>query len=243
MVLEAWVNSIFFIPSVVFLSAVLGFILLSKLYDKRADDDEMEREGLEAVVKDEVAELVKIFGGGVHKQITFGMKSMGKVNKAYQDTEKVKLEVEYETEDGETKTKETVETQHFHFFKMYPASSFKRFMAVLFDEAGGSERYTTYIRIHDDYVSEGEVISIDPTWNPTKMGGIWLYEGEEGADFVQEKTYKAMFEETLETAKESIRAVNNMNLQFVQSQMEMEKLKEMKGGNLQQQLEEFMEGN
>jgi hypothetical protein len=86
---------------------------------------------------------------------------------------------------------------------------------------------TDYVVVQQDYVSDGEILSISDTWNPVKVAGVWIPDSDMGASFVRDKTAWEMFENTLETAETSIRSINLMNLKFAQNMEEMEKKQEL----------------
>lgn len=232
MPLEAILNSPFIYPALAIVGLVFGVIISSKFLDKF--DEEMEKEALEEVVQGEVKELIQEFGHESKKNVTYGLNKWGRIQKAYVEKE----EVEIENDEGETETQE----KEYFYFKVQPRGFFARVMASIIDDNAGFERYTKYVRIREDFIEDNEEVVIQGDWKPMKMANVWLSSGEEGAKFVQEKTFKAMYEETLETSKESIRAIQNLNLQFVQNMLEMEKAKELDGGDLEEQMKKFMSG-
>jgi len=223
--------------AVVSILFVLGIGLASKLADKW--DDEMEKESLEAMLTQEIDTLVSVFGYSVQKKINYGMHPLGKVHKLYATDQEVTRKVE--NEDGEI---EEVEMEkEYYYMQVRPASLRGYFKARIFDDILNTNRYTDYIYCSEDHISDNEEIVLHHDWNPDRIAGVWINEGEqESIEMIRQKTYKNLFEETLETSKEHARAIQNLNLQFVRNMLEVEKMKELQGGDLKQQMEEFMQG-
>jgi len=223
--------------AVVVLLFVVGVSLASKFADKW--NTEMEKESLEALLTDEIDQLVDKFGYEVHKKINYGMSPLGKVSKLY--SQKNVVTEDFINEDGDKEEREV--EKEYYYIKVRPASLPKMFMAKITDDVLNTNKYTDYIYCSEDHLDDNEEIVLQHGWNPDRMAGVWINEGEEESiEMIRQKTYKNLFEETLETSKEHARAIQNLNLQFVQNMLEIEKMKELKGGNLKEQMEEFMQG-
>jgi len=244
--IEQFVNSGFFYPVLIGISAIVGIIAFKIFLDYKAAENSMEEEALSEVIRGEIKQMTDMFGYEVKKEISVDLNMIGRVEKAYttqeipadQLTEQQSSEEEQDDEEEDDEDK----FQKYYYFKVRPNEFTKRVAARLTDDTMAFEKYTDYLRVSESYVQDGEVISISSEWNPTKFGGVWLQEIE-APHYIRDRTYKSILEKSLETAKETVRAINELNLNYVESEMKMKAIKEMQGGDLQEQMEKFMEGN
>jgi hypothetical protein len=246
--IDQFVNSGFFYPVLVGVSAIIGIIVFKIFLDYKAAENSMEEEALSEVIRGEIKQMTDMFGYEVKKDISVDLNKIGRIEKAYttqevpaqnlkkNQTEKEDQEEENEKDENEDKFKK------YYYFKVRPNDFTKRVAARLTDDTMAFEKYTDYLRVSEDYVQDGEVVSVSSEWNPTKFGGVWLQEIE-APHYIRDRTYKSILEKSLETAKETVRAINELNLNYVESEMKMKAIKEMQGGDLQEQMEKFMEGN
>ena len=244
--IEQFVNSGFFYPVLIGISAIVGIVAFKIFLDYKAAENSMEEEALSEVIRGEIKQMTDMFGYEVKKDISVDLNRIGRVEKAYTtqeipadqltDHQSSEEEQDDEEEDDEDKF------QKYYYFKVRPNEFTKRVAARLTDDTMAFEKYTDYLRVSEPYVQDGEVISISSEWNPTKFGGVWLQEIE-APHYIRDRTYKSILEKSLETAKETVRAINELNLNYVESEMKMKAIKEMQGGDLQEQMENFMEGN
>lgn len=225
-------NSLF-TPTLIVLSAGVAILL----YRKFGEGDEYEREMLEEIILGDVADMVEVFGSDLNKKLTFGVNPLGKVVKAYSFDQVIQKNPD--PEEGEEP--DTDEVPHY-FFKVRESGIIKYASYLIIDEGLGFQKYTEYLAPPEKYIRDEEIIKIEEDWHPMKMGGMWVTSGEAGKQIVEERTFKSITESILETAKQTVDQTSYMNLQFVQNMKEMEKLKEMKSGNLKEQLEDWMEG-
>lgn len=244
--IESFINSGFFYPVLIGASLITGIIIFKIFLDYKNSGSEMEEEALAKVIRGEIKQMTDMFGYEVKKAVTVDLNEIGRVEKAY-TTQEVPADKlgDTQTEEGDEDEEDEEDEDKFkkyYYFKIRPQSFTKRIAANISDEKFWFERYTDYIRVSDDYVQDGEVISISSEWNPTKFGGVWLQEIE-APHYIRDRTYKSILEKSLETAKETVRAINELNLNYVESEMKMKAIKEMQGGDLQEQMEKFMEGN
>ena len=252
--IELIMESGFFYPALIAISAIIGIVVFKIAVDYK-NGDEMEEEALAEVIRSEIKEMTDMFGYEVKKSVHFDMWNIGRIEKAYttQEVPAYKLQDRY-TSDGQDEEGEEDEEEEdgqayededfkkYYYFKIRPEDFTKRVVARMTDDTMAFEKYTDYVRVSEEFVSEGEVITISSNWNPTKYGGVWLQEIE-APHYIRDRTYKSILEKSLETAKETVRAINELNLNYVESEMKMKAIKEMKGGDLKEQMEEFMSGN
>lgn len=250
--IELLMESGFFYPALIGISAIIGIVVFKIAVDYKSGD-EMEEEALAEVIRTEIKEMTDMFGYDVKKSVHFDMWNVGRVERAYttQEVPAYKLKDRYTTTGSDEEAEEEDEDEDefeeddfkkYYYFKIRPEDFTKRAVARLSDDTMAFERYTDYIRVSEEFVSDGEVITISSNWNPTKYGGVWLQENE-APHYIRDRTYKSILEKSLETAKETVRAINELNLNYVESEMKMKAIKEMQGGDLKEQMEEFMSGN
>lgn len=218
-IVTTFVNSMYFIPTLVIVTAVGSIIVFKEFIDPEEED--IEAEALEETVRGEVEDVVDLFGSNIKKKVSYGITPIGTVEKAWGFKENQKVEDDDSEESG------TKVTKDLYYFKIRPSSFFSRISAWIADDILNFQSHTKYVVVQKDYVYDGEVITIDDRWIPEKMAGVWLPAFDQAADFVKEKAYKEMFESTLETAKESIRSINHLNLKFAQNIQELEKEEEL----------------
>lgn len=233
-IIETFVNSWLFVPSIIVGSAVLGIILFKEFFDPQKDN--IEEEALQEVVRGEVEELVELFGSDVKKKISYGITPLGMVNKAWgykvyrplKDGESKPEDLDddsdlYIEEDGESYKKKN----DFLYFKIRPSGFIERFVAVLTDDILNMSNFTNYMIVPTDYVSDGEVLTVKDEFNPTRMAGVWLPDNTSATEFIQDKTYQKIYQDTMETTKEAIRSTNHLNLKFAQDIQALEKEEEL----------------
>lgn len=61
--------------AIVAILGVLGVVIAKKVANQW--DDEMEKESLEQLIRDDIEELISVWGYSVHKKIRFGMGQVG----------------------------------------------------------------------------------------------------------------------------------------------------------------------
>lgn len=225
-------NSWMFLPTIIIITALGSILAFKYIFDP--SEDNIERYALKEVVRGHTEEIVELFGSDVKKKVSYGISPVGRVEKAFgykeyqalqeeKDIEEEEDEEYIETEDGDT-----LELgNNFYYLKIRPDSFLKNILADLTDDILNLDIHTDYIIVEKDYVKDGEVLTIDDNWNPTKIAGVWVPDNIAGAEFVKGQTFKSMFEETLETAKEAVRSTNHMNLKFAQNIQELEKQEEL----------------
>lgn len=248
MVLQDFMNSVFFIPTLAIFAFVAGIFVFQQWAKNKSD--ELEEEALEEIVRGEVEDMVEMWGADVKKQLSYSIFPNGMVNKAFcfkhfnYDRSYIDEDSSDKDEEDSAEDEEDYRTvEELFYFKVRPESLVDRYIAKLTDDVFDLQKYTHYVVVQKHFVEDGEVLTISDDWNPSKMANTWLPSGEIGSAFVAEMTYKAMFEGTLQTSKDAIRAINKMNLEMVGNLQELEKMKDLKSGNLKEQLEEYMEGN
>lgn len=229
-VISTFVNSWMFVPSMMILAAVGAVIFFKEVIDP--EEDGIEEEALEEVVRGEVSDVVDLFGSEVKKKISYGITPIGKVNKAWGYKEyKALTDSENFDEDNDKYIKQDGEElkldNNYFYFKIRPSGIIASIVAWVTDDILNFESHTDYIIVEKDFVADGEVITIKDEWNPTKMAGVWLPDNENSTEFVKGKTYESIFEKTMETTKEAVRSINNMNLQFTQDMQKLEKEEEL----------------
>lgn len=242
--LEVIMQSELFIPSTIVISAVLAILAYKMLILK--DDEELQKTILEEIVKDEIEEITKVFGSTVEKRVSYGMQPIGKVDSyfSYNQVVDEKLEDQVDDEDSDVDENEVNYLKQDRFYlKIRPDSKAKKFAGKILDDIMGFEKYTEYLVIPKDYVSDGEHIVLSDAWNMTKMGNVWISDNSQGVEFVREQTYKQMASKVLETAEGAVRATNEMNLKFAQIVQEAEALSNLKDeSSLSDQIEKFLDG-
>lgn len=265
--IEQFMSSPFFIPTLAVASFVAGVVVYQKVFS--GDDQVMEEEALEDLVTDEIVDITESWGIEYKKPVSYSMFPKGKVDKAYNikkfsqafsdvmnDIDMDELEDELEDADLSSvnpadvvskleDAEENVEdiTEDIWYLKIVPSSKISRMKMRITDDILNLRRSTEYILVKDKNLSDGAVLHISNNYQPQKVApGVWIPDDELGAGWMAETTYKAMFEDTLETVKDAIRSINKMNLQMVENLEEIEKLKELESGNLKDQLEDYMEG-
>jgi len=222
-----------FIPTIIAFSAVGAILVFKYLIDP--SEENIERYALEEVIQGHTADILDLFGSDVKKKISYNVNPIGKVNKAFGYKEFKALEEaengEFDEEDERYRKDEDDEwlelKNNFFYFKIRPDSFLQSIIAVVTDDVLNMEVHTQYMIVPQNYVKDGEILTIDDRYNPVKMAGVWIPETEKGAEFIKEKTFSDMFEETLETAKEAVRSTNHMNLKFAQNIQELEKQEEL----------------
>jgi hypothetical protein len=244
MVLDMMMSSGLFYPVLVGVSAIIGIVGFKIFIDYKNSGKEMEEEALAEVIRGEIKEMTDMFGYEVKKNVTYGMYEIGRIEKAYY-TEEIPADkidqVNMDEEEEEEEEEDSEEFKKYYYFKIRPTEFSKRVVAKLTDDTMASEKYTNYIRVSDEYIQDGDRVSISHNWNPKQMAGVWIQE-REAPHYIRDRTYQSILEKSLETAKETVRAINELNLAYVEQEMQMEKLQELKGGDLQEQMEKFMEG-
>lgn len=226
---ESWM----FLPTIITLTAVISILAFKYLVDP--SESNIERQGLAEVVRGHTEDIVDLFGSDVKKKISYGVSPLGRIEKAFGYKEFQALESdpegEYDEENDRYRKNDEDEwlelKNNFYYFKLRPESFLKNIVATLTDDTLNMEVHTDYLIVPKDYVKDGEILTIDDRYNPIKIAGVWIPESETGAEFVKEKTFNKMFEETLETAKEAVRSTNHMNLKFAQNIQELEKQEEL----------------
>jgi len=226
-----------FTPSLIVLSAGAAILL----YRKFGEGDDYEREMLEEIVLGDVKDIVEEFGSDLNKKLSYGINEIGKIEKAYSFDQEIVEDPGEDESEGIDQDPDTKTVPHY-FLKVRDTGMFNYASYLIVDEGLGFQKYHEYLAPPEEYVRDEDIIKIDDDWHPMKMGGIWVTHGEVGKEIVQERTFKAITGSVLETAKQTVDQTSYMNLQFVQNMKEMERLKEMRSGNLKQQLEDFMEG-
>ncbi len=238
-------NSGLFYPVLVGVSAIIGIVGFKIFIDYKNSGKSMEQEALAEVVRGQIKEMTDMFGYEVKKNVSYGMYEIGRIEKAYY-TEEIpadkidEVNMSDDTEDEDEEDEED-EFKKYYYFKIRPTAFSKRVVAKLTDDTMASEKYTEYIRVSDEYVQDADRVTISHNWNPKQMAGVWIQE-REAPHYIRDRTYQSILEKSLETAKETVRAINELNLAYVEQEMQMEKLQELKGGNLQDEMEKFMEG-
>lgn len=221
-------DSALFVPALAVVAFVLGIVAFQFF---RKDQEGLEEEKLEEVVKGDVKEIVELWGIEVKKPISYSLFPRGLIQKAFKYN-KMPLD---ESDDDVTK-------EDFFYFKIRPQSKIDRFLAKLTDDLLDMDNYTHYMVVEQDYIEDGEVITVSDEWNPKKMAGVWLPANEKGSKFVSEKTHEETLKSTMKVQKDLARAVNELNLEHVNEKQKLEAIKEMQGSDLQRQIDEWMEG-
>lgn len=225
---NTFTSSIFFIPSLLIATAVGSVLFFKEFIDP--EEKEIEEKALKEVVQGEVDGVLELFGSDIKKKISYGMTPMGVVKTAWafeQYTQIDEKNFNEEKDNHKKKDGEPVEYEEMFYFKIRPEGWVDQVIANITDDILNMGSSTDYVVVEQDYVSDGEVLSIADSWNPVKVAGVWIPDSEKGASFVRDKTAWEMFEDTLETAETSIRSINLMNLKFAQNLEEMEKKQEL----------------
>lgn len=228
--IEAFTSSIFFLPTIIIGTAVLTFIVFKEFVDPEPDG--IEEEALKEVVRGKTEDVVDLFGSDVNKRLSYGITPVGKVEKAWGYKEYKALEDgetfesdsdKYIEEDGE----EYKLGDYYFYFKVRPTGIVANLMAYVTDDVFNMSQYTDYMIVEQDFVNDGEVLSIQDEWNPVKIAGVWLPDNENAATFVKDKTFEQIFENTLQLTKDAVRATNKHNLDFDKDIQKLEKEAEM----------------
>lgn len=230
-IISNFVNSWMFIPALVVGTAVASIVFFKSFVS--AENKGIEEEALEEVIRGEVRDKVELFGSEVKKKVSYGLSPIGKVHKAWaftewrplKDKEKFKEGSDnfVKTEDG----RELKKVADKFYFKIRPTGLLASIMAWVVDDILNFENFTKWVVVPHEFVQDGEVITLDDSWNMRKMAGVWLSDNEKGAKFVKEETYYELFERVMESTKETIRAINHLNINFTQDIQKLEKEEEL----------------